>query len=112
MAGQRKVSDTARPKGGTHVADSSKESKRMPSTLTRAVHGIGATLAVLTLCAAPQVFAHWPDQPPHQYADLGEFEFEGGGKIPNLRMTYVTHGKLNATLATIRMSAVSHVGVR
>jgi homoserine O-acetyltransferase len=40
--------------------------------------------------------AHWPDQPPHRFADLGEFEFEGGGKISNLRMSYVTHGKLNA----------------
>jgi homoserine O-acetyltransferase len=40
--------------------------------------------------------AHWPDQPPHQFANLGEFEFEGGGKIQNLRISYVTHGKLNA----------------
>jgi hypothetical protein len=24
-----------------------------------------------------------PDQAPHQIAHLGEFQFEGGGKIPN-----------------------------
>jgi homoserine O-acetyltransferase len=52
-------------------------------------------LAALVLWYAP-CFAHWPDQPPHQIADLGEFEFEGGGKVPNLRMSYVTHGTLNA----------------
>ena len=41
-------------------------------------------------------FAHWPDQAPHQIAHLGEFQFEGGGMIPDLKMSYVTHGKLNA----------------
>jgi len=52
--------------------------------------------AVLLSSHHPLALAHWPDQPPHEFADLGEFEFEGGGKIPNLRMSYVTHGKLNA----------------
>jgi len=52
--------------------------------------------AVLTLAHSPIASAHWPDQAPHQIADLGEFEFEGGGKIPNLRMSYITRGKLNA----------------
>jgi len=28
-------------------------------------------------------------------ADLGEFTFEAGGVIPNLKMSYVTYGKLN-----------------
>jgi homoserine O-acetyltransferase len=51
--------------------------------------------AALLLGPISTALAHWPDQPPHQFADLGEFEFEGGGKIPNLRMSYVTHGKLN-----------------
>jgi homoserine O-acetyltransferase len=54
-----------------------------------------AGIAILTVAFTPAL-AHWPDQAPHQFADLGEFEFEGGGKIPNLRMSYVTHGKLNA----------------
>ena len=30
--------------------------------------------------------AHWPDQSPHRIADLGEFQFEGGGLNKNLRM--------------------------
>lgn len=40
--------------------------------------------------------AHWPDQPPHQMAQLGELKLEGGGVIADLKMSYVTHGKLNA----------------
>jgi homoserine O-acetyltransferase len=51
---------------------------------------------ILALAAGRPTLAHWPDQPPHRFADLGEFTFERGGKIPNLRMSYVTHGKLNA----------------
>jgi homoserine O-acetyltransferase/O-succinyltransferase len=52
----------------------------------------GWALATLTSVALP----HWPDQAPHQMAELGEFQFEGGGSIKNLKMSYVTHGKLNA----------------
>jgi homoserine O-acetyltransferase/O-succinyltransferase len=44
----------------------------------------------------PVAYGHWPDQAPHQTASLGEFQFEGGGVIPNLKITYVTHGTLNA----------------
>jgi homoserine O-acetyltransferase len=40
--------------------------------------------------------AHWPEQPQHQMADLGELKLEKGGTIKNLKMSYVTHGKLNA----------------
>jgi homoserine O-acetyltransferase len=53
-------------------------------------------LVALLLAGSELALAHWPDQPPHQFADLGEFAFERGGRIPNLRMSYVTHGKLNA----------------
>jgi homoserine O-acetyltransferase len=66
-------------------------------TSIRLIQGpIAAAVAALLLSSAPLALAHWPDQPPHQFADLGEFDFEGGGKIPNLRMSYVTHGTLNA----------------
>jgi len=54
---------------------------------------------VLTLALSAygrQALAHWPDQPPHQVAHLGQFKLEGGGVIEDLRMTYVAHGKLNA----------------
>jgi homoserine O-acetyltransferase len=52
-------------------------------------------IAVFSLPDSRLAFAHWPGQAPHQIADLGEFEFEGGGKIANLKISYVTHGKLN-----------------
>lgn len=55
-----------------------------------------AALAALLLSAGKGALAHWPDQAAHQIANLGEFRFEGGGVLPNLRMSYVTHGKLNA----------------
>jgi homoserine O-acetyltransferase len=70
------------------------EQMRKSTTLVQGL--IGAAVAALLLSPVPLALAHWPDQPPHQFADLGEFEFQGGGKIPNLRMSYVTHGKLNA----------------
>jgi homoserine O-acetyltransferase len=58
--------------------------------------GSTALAALLMAMAAPCVSAHWPGQPEHHIADLGEFGFEDGGSIPNLRISYVTHGKLNA----------------
>src|SRR5262245_48904559 len=57
---------------------------------------ICAALAAMLLTQSPVIHAHWPDQPPHKIAHLGEFAFEGGGVIKDLRMSYVTHGKLNA----------------
>jgi homoserine O-acetyltransferase len=54
------------------------------------------TFAAALLTLAQAASAHWPGQPEHQFADLGEFHFEAGGSIPSLRLSYVTHGKLNA----------------
>jgi len=54
------------------------------------------TLLAILLLTGRGALAHWPDQAPHRIADLGEFSFEGGGRIANLRMSYVTHGTLNA----------------
>ncbi len=51
---------------------------------------------VAALLFSASAAAHWPDQPPHQMARLGPFKFELGGSIPDLRISYVTHGKLNA----------------
>ena len=58
--------------------------------------GLALALSVLTSAYAPIASAHWPDQATHQIANLGEFKLEGGGVIKDLRMSYVTHGKLNA----------------
>jgi homoserine O-acetyltransferase len=53
-------------------------------------------LMALALCAARPADAHWPGQPEHRFADLGELKLESGEVIPNFRMSYVTHGTLNA----------------
>ncbi len=47
------------------------------------------------IAAIGNALAHGPALPPHQFADLGELVLESGGVIKNLRMSYVTHGKLN-----------------
>ena len=58
---------------------------------------------ILTLCAALAIAlaaipacAHWPGQPEHQMAQLGDLKLESGEVVRNFRMSYVTHGKLNA----------------
>lgn len=33
---------------------------------------------------------------PYEFFDVGEFQLEEGGVIPNLQLAYVTHGELNA----------------
>jgi homoserine O-acetyltransferase/O-succinyltransferase len=54
-------------------------------------------MVVLALTvSAPMAQAHWPGQPQHQMAHLGDLPLESGGVIKNLRMSYVTHGTLNA----------------
>jgi homoserine O-acetyltransferase/O-succinyltransferase len=58
--------------------------------------GLCSALAAFLLAYAPTAFAHWPDQAPHQIAHLGEFALEGGGVIKDLKISYVTHGNLNA----------------
>jgi homoserine O-acetyltransferase len=54
-------------------------------------------IVTLLLLAPTGAYCHTPEQPPHQMAVLGDLELEEGGAIPNLRMSYVTHGKLNST---------------
>jgi len=49
----------------------------------------------LLLVQCPLASAHWPGQPEHQFAQLGDLQLEDGGVIKNLKMSYVTHGKLN-----------------
>ena len=68
----------------------------MPAWLPKSDLVARSAVAVLLLALSFASRAHWPDQPRHQFADLGEFEFERGGKLANLRMSYVTHGTLNA----------------
>jgi len=69
--------------------------RRTTGTVMRTSRFWIALTAVL-LANSSGVLAHWPDQPPHQIADLGDLQLESGGVIHNLKMSYVTHGELNA----------------
>lgn len=53
---------------------------------------IFAALGVFLVTQSPLTFAHGPDQPRHQIANLGELKLEHGGVIPSLKMSYVTNG--------------------
>lgn len=54
------------------------------------------------LLAARPAVAHWPGQPEHRFAALGDLRLESGAVIPSFRMSYVTHGTLNAAKGTTR----------
>jgi homoserine O-acetyltransferase len=45
---------------------------------------------------APRPDTGGPHTPQHQIASLGSFRFESGETIGDLKVSYVTHGKLNA----------------
>jgi homoserine O-acetyltransferase/O-succinyltransferase len=62
----------------------------------KTVVGVCSALAALLMAPGSPTFAHWPDQPPHQTAHLGDLQLEGGGVLANFKMSYVTHGQLNA----------------
>ena len=53
-------------------------------------------VATLLVSLSTNVQAHGPDQPKHQFAALGDLSLEAGGSVRNLRMSYVTHGRLAA----------------
>lgn len=48
-------------------------------------------------CFAVTVYAHGPDGAKHQMAQLGDMTLESGAVVKSMKMSYVTHGKLNAT---------------
>jgi homoserine O-acetyltransferase/O-succinyltransferase len=52
-------------------------------------------LAIALVAHVPLASAHWPGQPEHQMAQLGDLKLESGEVIRNFRMSYVTHGRLN-----------------
>ena len=61
----------------------------------KTIPGLCAALAI-ALAAATPAHSHWPGQPPHQMAQLGDLALESGEVIKDFRMSYVTHGTLNA----------------
>ena len=76
-----------------------------------------AELATAVALAAASVVthAHWPGQPEHKIAQLGDLKLESGEVIKNFRMSYVTHGKLNAardnTVVYLHGFASNHHGL-
>jgi len=54
-----------------------------------------ASLAVAG-APAPRPEKSGPHTPEHQIASLGNFRFESGETIDELKVSYVTYGKLNA----------------
>jgi homoserine O-acetyltransferase len=64
---------------------------KMPPLLMRTLVSI-----VLLLADAGFALAHWPGQPNHRMAYLGDFALERGGIINDLKISYVTHGTLSA----------------
>jgi homoserine O-acetyltransferase/O-succinyltransferase len=62
----------------------------------RTIHSLCLGWAVVLAASSPEALAHWPGQPPHQVAELGDLQLESGAVIRNFRMSYVTHGALNA----------------
>ena len=53
------------------------------------------TAIAMLLLAAP-VFAHGPNDAPHQSFAMGDFKLESGEAIRDFSISYVTHGTLNA----------------
>jgi len=71
---------------------------------------VASTLAILamTLTAVP-ARAHGPNQPPHQFYQIGDFKLESGEVIKDFAISYVTHGTLNAkkSNAILMVTAIS-----
>lgn len=50
---------------------------------------------LILLLSVVQVFAHKPDEAPHQSFRTGDFQLENGKTIHDFSLSYVTHGTLN-----------------
>src|SRR5262249_41947224 len=54
------------------------------------------TVITVISCAAGTVWAHGPNDPPHQRYQMGDLKLESGQLIKDVVLSYVTHGTLNA----------------
>jgi homoserine O-acetyltransferase len=59
------------------------------------IQSLCAALAT-TLAATAPAHAHWLGQPAHQMVELGDLKLQSGEVIKDFKMSYVTHGTLNA----------------
>jgi homoserine O-acetyltransferase len=61
------------------------------------MHSISASLGLVALTlAVSTASAHGPDGATHHMVQLGDMTLESGAVVRNLRMSYNSHGKLNA----------------
>jgi homoserine O-acetyltransferase len=67
------------------------------------------TLTLLFVCYATLASAHSPEQAPHQLYGMGDLKLESGDTIKDFSLSYVTHGKLNASKsnAILMVTAIS-----
>src|SRR5206468_3386536 len=59
---------------------------------------------------APRPDTGGPHTPEHQVASLGSFGFESGETIDDLKVSYVTHGHLNASRDNVVLALQHFVG--
>ena len=69
--------------------------RSLPGSLHQLMSGaaFGTALALAAISGGSPAAAQ---SPPVQTCELGELRLESGATIPNMRMTYITHGTLNA----------------
>ena len=69
---------------------------------------LARSLVAAVVFAAAPVFAHGPNEAPHQSYSLGDFKLESGEAIKDFSISYVTHGTLNAnkTNAILMVTAI------
>ena len=71
-----------------------------------------ATGLVLALAAACGISPATAQTSPVQTCQLGDVRLESGAVIPNVRMTYITHGTLNAERSNAILSIYGLRGIR
>jgi hypothetical protein len=67
-------------------------------------------VTILSVLSAPRVLAHGPNDPPHQVFAMGDLKLESGETIKDFRISYVTHGTLNAKKSNAILMTASIAG--
>jgi homoserine O-acetyltransferase/O-succinyltransferase len=67
-------------------------------------------VTILSVLPAPRVLAHGPNDPPHQVFAMGDLKLESGETIKDFRISYVTHGTLNAKKSNAILMTASIAG--
>lgn len=86
----------------------------MSARLSTGVIGLPIMLFVASLALAgapaPRPDKAGPHTPEHQIASLGRFQFENGETIEDLKVSYVTYGKLNAARDNVVLALQHFLG--